>query len=171
MTTSKRGTGRSARVGARDPERDHPERIERICERYPVVAVRDVGPVVERDDEDGRELLPGERLYEVLQDAGIVERERFALGGPQDVVRPALGEWRVFESLDEAARFLGAQPDRQEGPAASKSRAATSFFQRIEGAGSGIPTSLPPAQARGHRRRMPTDRLQGRHRSAASVSA
>jgi hypothetical protein len=128
-----------------------------------VVAVRDVGPVVERDDEDGRELLPGERLYEVLQDARIVQRERFALGGPQDVVRPALGERRVFESLDEAASPSGFSRIDRKASAASKSWAATSFFQRIEGAGSFIQPSLPPAQVRGCRRRLPTDRLE-RHR-------
>ena len=46
---SKRARLRSARK-AGDADRDRPEWVERVGQRHPVVAVRDLGAIVERDD-------------------------------------------------------------------------------------------------------------------------
>ena len=64
MVGFERASLRSPRKAC-DPDRDRPEWVERVGQRHPVVAVRDLGAFVEGDDEHGRQFFPGRQLRQV----------------------------------------------------------------------------------------------------------
>src|SRR5580700_7506662 len=70
-------------------------RVERVGEGDTGIAIRDI-PL---RYQNRRQLLPGQHLLQVSQHARIRQRQRVALGGPQDIVGAALDDRELAQLL------------------------------------------------------------------------